>query len=74
MALLLVDDNASAVVLANYKWKGYKEPSNVFDDFDQDFKVGKWKDYKAPSNVFDSLPELANADHPVPMPTVADNA
>ena len=69
--LLLVSSGTTTgrggdVVLA-YKWKGYKEPTNVFDDYDSDFKMGAWKDYKAPSNVFDSLPELANADHKVSL-------
>jgi hypothetical protein len=55
----------------------YQAPSNVFDDFDNGYTVGKWKDYKAPSNVFDELPELANVDHKVVfhwLPTNDNNA
>lgn len=73
MALLLVghDSSISSPLELAYKWKGYTEPSNVFDDFDQGYKVGKWRDYKKPSNVFDTLPDLANADHPVTSAAVS---
>jgi len=35
--LLVGDSHSSAVDL--FQWKPYKGPSNVFDNFDRDFKV-----------------------------------
>ena len=51
MALLLVglDNSRSTTVELAYQWKGYKEPSNVFDDFDQ---------VKSCLSVFDEIDQV----------------
>jgi len=78
VALVVAARGRPLALAEEHEWKPYQEPSNVFDDFDNDFKQGEWREYKAPSNVFDQLPELANADHqvgapwPLALPAAAD--
>ena len=68
VALVVAARERPLALAEEHEWKPYEEPTNVFDDFDEDFKQGEWREYKAPSNVFDQLPELANADHAVGVP------